>query len=99
LTKRYIAAGLAAALLGGVLIGSAPPASAGCQYGGYDTVSSCDDPVQPDGTWQRCNVYYDYLSTGSSHIQQTMHRCYLMGPGQNVPWGIIFNIPPTHIDD
>ncbi len=51
--KRCVVAGSAATLLSGGLIGPAPPANAGCLYGGYDTVSNCDDPVQPDGTWQR----------------------------------------------
>ena len=32
--KQYIVAGLAAALIAGGLIASAPPASAGCLYGG-----------------------------------------------------------------
>ena len=32
--KQYIVAGLAAVLMSGGLIDSAPPASAGCLYGG-----------------------------------------------------------------
>jgi hypothetical protein len=43
--KQYIAGGLAAALIAGRLIGSAPPASAGCQYGAGLVVSKCDGPV------------------------------------------------------
>jgi hypothetical protein len=62
--KHYIFAGLAAVLLAGELIGSAPPASAGCQYGGI-AVSKCDGPVQPDGTWQRC-VIFNSSSSGSN---------------------------------
>jgi hypothetical protein len=52
--KHYIFAGLAAVLVAGGLVGSAPPAIAGCLYGGL-SASRCDGPVQPDGTWQRCD--------------------------------------------
>jgi hypothetical protein len=45
--KRYIFAGLAAVVATGALVGSAPQANAGCQYGGI-AVSKCDGPVQPD---------------------------------------------------
>ena len=48
--KHHIFAGLAAVLAAGALIGSAPQANAGCQYGGI-AVSKCDGPIQPDGTW------------------------------------------------
>jgi len=44
---HYTFAGIAAALIVGGLIGSAPPASAGCMYGGDGAYSRCDDPVQP----------------------------------------------------
>ena len=54
--KTCIVGGLAAVLMTGELIASAPPASAGCQYGG-PVISKCDGPVQPDGTWQRCVVF------------------------------------------
>lgn len=94
--KQYIVAGLAAALIAGGLIGSAPPASAGCMYGGYGAVSRCDDPVQPDGTWQRCMVYDQ---TYNPSFTQRIHRCYLMGPDQNLPLGVIFSLYPDHIDD
>jgi hypothetical protein len=43
-TKQRIAKGLAAALIAGGLIGSAPPASAGCIYGGFSAKSRCDGP-------------------------------------------------------
>ena len=49
--KHYIFAGLAAVLIAGELIGSAPEASAGGQDGGI-AVSRCDGPIQPDGTCQ-----------------------------------------------
>ena len=44
--KRCIVGGLAAVLMAGGLITSAPPASAGCQYGG-PVLSKCDGPIQP----------------------------------------------------
>jgi hypothetical protein len=87
--KQHIVAGLAAAVIAGGLIASAPPAGAGCQYGGTATISRCDGPVQPDGTWQRC-VVFSYSAPG--------HRCDVMGPDQH-PWGMAFNDPPAHIDD
>jgi hypothetical protein len=93
--KQYVVAGLAAAVIAGGLIASAPPASAGCQYGGI-VVSKCDGAVQPDGTWQRCVIFG---STGSG-LPYSMGdtRCDVMGPDQH-PWGLAFNDPPTHIDD
>ncbi|WP_422265043.1 CDGP domain-containing protein, partial [Mycobacterium sp.] len=54
--KHYIFAGPAAVLVVGGLVGSAPPAIAGCLYGGL-SASRCDGPVQPDGTWQRCVIF------------------------------------------
>jgi hypothetical protein len=51
--KGCIVGGFAALLMAAGLIVSAPPASAGCWYGG-PVISKCDGPVQPDGTWQRC---------------------------------------------
>jgi hypothetical protein len=97
--KQYIVGGLAAVVMSGGLIDSAPPASAGCLYGGL-SVSSCDGPVQPDGTWQRCVVFNSIRSgtDSSSNYTRPEHRCDLMGPDQH-PWGLAFNDPPTHIDD
>jgi hypothetical protein len=74
--------GLAAVLMAGGLIASAPPASAGCQYGGL-VVSKCDGPVQPDGNWQRC-VVFGVLSNDSYRRPDT--RCDFMGPDLH-PWG------------
>ena len=60
--------GLAVALMVGGLITWAPPASAGCLYGG-PVISKCDGPVQPDGTWQRCVAVFNYVPNGfSSHL-------------------------------
>ena len=111
--KQYIAGGLAAALIAGWLIGSAPPASAGCQYGAGLVVSKCDGPVQPDGTWQRCVVFNEAYSGSGLPYGTVTHHCDAMGPDLH-PWGLAFNdtmspggpppgdpilgTPPTHID-
>lgn len=63
--KRGIVGGLAALLMAAGLIASAPPASAGCQYGG-SFISKCDGPVQPDGTWQRCVAVARFVPNGLS---------------------------------
>ena len=39
--------GAGGVLTAGALLGSAPQANAGCQYGGI-AVSKCDGPIQPD---------------------------------------------------
>lgn len=89
--KQYIVGALATALTASALIASAPPASAGCQYGGGLVAKMCDGPIQDDGTWQRC-VTQD---TGSPSNRT---NCQMMGPGQN-PLGLAYFNPPTHIDD
>ncbi|WP_082950486.1 MULTISPECIES: hypothetical protein [unclassified Mycobacterium] len=92
--KRSFLVGLAAGLLGGASIVLAPPAGAGCLYGGL-SVSRCDGPVDPDGNWQRCVVFYSaYGGSGSRGAT----RCDMMGPDLH-PWGFEFSNPPTHIDD
>jgi hypothetical protein len=90
--KQFVVGGLATALTAGALIASAPPANAGCQYGGI-AISKCDGPVQPDGTWQRCATFYS-----SSSSYRTDMNCQTLGPDQH-PWGLAFVDPPTHIDD
>jgi len=99
--KFYLVAGLAAALMAGGLISTAPPAGAGCRYGGPWTISQCDGPVQPDGTWQRCVIFnptYRGLPGNNYSYFAPDKRCDLMGPDLH-PWGMAFNDPPTHIDD
>jgi hypothetical protein len=98
--KQSIIAGLAAILVAGGLLHSAPGASAGCQPGAPFAISKCDGPVQPDGTWQRC-VTFQQTSIGlrdspSSYLTNT--NCQTVGPDQH-PWGLAFVDPPTHIDD
>ena len=93
--KHYIFAGLAAVLVAGGLVGWAPPATAGCLYGGL-SASRCDGPVQPDGTWQRCVLFNSF--SGDSGYRSPDKRCDQMGPDLH-PWGMAFNDPPTHIDD
>jgi hypothetical protein len=95
--KRCVIGALAALLIAAALIAWAPPASAGCHYGGL-FISKCDGPVQPDGTWQRCVGVARWISSGlSSHLVPEKH-CGLMGPGQHTS-DLAFADPPTHIDD
>ena len=97
--KRCIVGGLAALLMAAGLIPSAPPASAGCQYGGGGPVlSKCDGPIQPDGTWQRCVAVAQYIPRGLSGYLVPVKNCGLMGPGQQ-PVDLSFADPPVHIDD
>jgi hypothetical protein len=98
--KLYRGAGLVAVVIAGGLITAAPPASAGCQYGGI-AISRCDGPVQPDGTWQRCvlfNSTYGGLPGHTYSYRTPDKRCDVMGADLH-PWGLAFNDPPTHIDD
>jgi hypothetical protein len=75
---------------------SAPPARAGCQYGG-PVISKCDGPVQPDGTWQRCVATPHLVYSGASSFLVPERACDVMGPDQH-PGGLGFADPPTHID-
>ena len=95
--KHSIVEGLAAVLMTGGLIAAAPPASAGCQYGG-PVLSKCDGPVQPDGTWQRCVVSTYLVPSGASSFLVPDKRCDVMGADQH-PGGLGFADPPVHIDD
>ncbi|WP_166908771.1 hypothetical protein [Mycobacterium sp. DL440] len=97
--KLYIVGGVAVALLAGGLLAAAPPAGAGCQYGG-PVISKCDKPVQPDGTWERCVGTWGYVPSGFSSHLVPVKRCDLMGPGHEyAPTDSTFADPPTHIDD
>ena len=95
--KRFVLGGLAAALAAGGLLTWAPPASAGCQDNPllfFSTAQKCDGPVAPDGTWERCVIYY-YEPPKSPPMQKDCHR---MGPvGQQYPFHS-FYMPETHID-
>ena len=94
--KRCILGPLAVLLMAAGLITSAPPASAGCLYGG-PVISKCDGAVQPDGTWQRCVAVARYIPSGlSSHLVPEKH-CDVMGPDFN-SLDLAFADPPTHID-
>ena len=88
--KRILAGGSAAFVLTAALISAAPPAAAGCVYGG-PVLSTCDGPIQPDGTWERCVAVTRYVPQGLSSHLVPERRCGPMGPGH--PAGD----PPTHI--
>jgi hypothetical protein len=94
--KRSIVGGLATLLMAGGLVEAAPPASAGCVYGG-PVLSKCDGPVQPDGTWQRCVATTHLNYQGASSFLIPEKNCDVMGPDQH-PGGFGFADPPTHID-
>ncbi|WP_273734966.1 CDGP domain-containing protein [Mycolicibacterium septicum] len=96
--KLFIIGGLATVLTVGGLITSAPPASAGCVYGG-NVISKCDGPIQPDGSWQRCIGTWGYVPSGWSSHLVPVKRCDPMGPGHDYPLDFTFTDPPTHIDD
>jgi hypothetical protein len=98
LGKAPFIASLGAALVAGELIAAAPPANAGCQYRGVGVISKCDGPLQPDGTWQRCVAFAQWMGGGASSYLVPDRRCDLVGPDQH-PWGLAFADPPTHIDD
>jgi hypothetical protein len=94
--ERSIVAGLAVLLIGAGMIASAPPASAGCVYGG-GVLSKCDGPIQPDGTWQRCVAFTQFVPHGASSYLVPEKHCDFMGPDQH-PGDPGFADPPAHID-
>lgn len=83
---RRAGALLAAGLTTGMLIAAAPPASAGCQQVNASW-QTCDGPIQPDGTWQRCNI-----ETFPGNWNKS--TCYPLGNGHFLPP----LQPPDHID-
>nr|WP_245846944.1 hypothetical protein [Mycobacterium szulgai] len=91
-------AGVGAAVLATGLIAAAPPANAGCQYGGVGVINKCDGPIQPDGTWQRCVTFANWVAHGASSYLVPDKHCDLMGPDQH-PLDFNFADPPVHIDD
>lgn len=95
--KTFVVGGLAAMLMVGGLIVAAPPASAGCQYGG-PVISKCDGPVQPDGTGQRCVAVRQLSYSGASSFLVPERRGDVMRPDQHLG-DLAFAQPPTHIDD
>jgi hypothetical protein len=94
--KRCIVGGFAALLMAAGLTTLAPPASAGCQYGG-GVLSRCDGPIQPDGTWQRCVAVQRLILNGASSYLVPDGHCDSMGPGRP-PADLSFADPPVHID-
>jgi hypothetical protein len=92
--KRYLVGGLALAMSVG-LIAVAPPASAGCLYGG-PVLSKCDSPIAPDGSWQRCIGVATWVASGLSSHLVPVKQCDSMGPTQT-RWDFAFADPPAHI--
>jgi hypothetical protein len=86
--RNYLVVAPAAFLMmGGALITTAPPATAGCVP--YNEHFVCDHPIQPDGTWQRCLP-----------VQCDQIDCWLLGAGHTQPWYILTKppLPLDHID-
>ncbi|BCI55329.1 CDGP domain-containing protein [Mycolicibacterium litorale] len=95
--KRCVVGALATLLMTAGLITSAPPAAAGCVYGG-NNLGKCDGPVQPDGTWQRCVAVAQWVPRGASSYLVPVKHCQVIGPGRPVT-DLAFADPPTHIAD
>jgi hypothetical protein len=70
----------------GVPLAAPPLAGAGCQSWGL-TRQLCDDPLKPDGTWQRCMI-------DTWNPNYTNKECYTLGGNHFLP---PFE-PPGHID-
>jgi hypothetical protein len=99
---KNVIAGLATSAVVGALVsvgvGLAAPASAGCEAappnGAY-----CDDPIQPDGNWNRC-----YGQPGDTTVEgrgivgldPAVSDCFLVNP--NIPWPDAPLGPHYHID-
>jgi hypothetical protein len=77
----------AVAVVIGAPLAGAPLASAGCQPWAGAAQQLCDDPIQPDGTWQRCIVY-----TVNPDFNKS--ECFTLGGNHFLP---PFE-PPGHID-
>ncbi|OBG32278.1 hypothetical protein A5672_25875 [Mycobacterium alsense] len=93
--RQCIVTGLAVLLSAIGLVAAAPPAAAGCLYGG-PVLSKCDGPLQPDGSWERCVAVTNLVLHGASSYLVPEKHCGVMGPGQNL--GGVDADPPTHID-
>ncbi|MBO0679762.1 hypothetical protein JRC04_27170 [Mycolicibacterium sp. S2-37] len=94
--KRGIVGGSAVVLMAAGLITTAPPAAAGCLYGG-DVINKCDGPVQPDGTWQRCVATTRYVPSGFSSHLVPVRICDTLGPGRQ-PADLRLANPPGYIN-
>ncbi|OBG27476.1 hypothetical protein [Mycobacterium sp. E3198] len=94
--KRCVVGMFAGLLAASGLIAAAPPAGAGCLYGG-PVLSKCDGPVQPDGSWQRCVAAPQLVPHGASSYLVPERRCDVMGPDRR-PGDPGLADPPTHID-
>lgn len=95
--RRCLVGALGGLLMTAGLIIAAPPAGAGCHYGGQ-FLSKCDGPVQPDGSWERCVGVLRYVPSGfSSHLVPQKH-CVAMGPGRPVADPAVAD-PPWRIPD
>lgn len=102
---RVLLAGAVAAVTAAVGIPSAVAEpgipgteNAHCQsYGLGNTAMACDGPIQPDGTWRRCNQWGSWYVPGpyGGGFTPGGSACNTLG-GDNPPPP--FGTPPNHID-
>ena len=86
---RYCGAAVVIAVtMSAALTATAPQATAGCEpFPPFINTQLCDGPIQPDGTWQRCETQ----ARGSGYTES---NCYPLGNNHFVP----LLQPPGHID-
>lgn len=94
---RILAAAAITATIAASSIGSAAPASAGCEAGAF--AQYCDGPVRPDGTWDRCfqtqpQPFYGQYGQISGWVP-SVGRCYPVDPAAFPPTP--FGQPQYHI--
>lgn len=103
MTRGLLMAALAAssiAVEGAATVLTAPPARAGCiSIDAQNTY--CDEPVAPDGTWQRChqNSGYPVFWGGWNYRwKPPSNTCYRVDPAK--PWpSLPIGQPQFHVDD
>ncbi|UXA19061.1 hypothetical protein [Mycobacterium sp. SMC-4] len=95
--KRCIVGVVVTAFMTTGLVTTAPPAVAGCHYGGQ-FLSKCDGPVQPDGSWERCVGVAQLVPRGFSSYLTPVKHCVPMGPGHPVADPAVAD-PPWRIGD
>lgn len=81
------AATLGVCALTGFAVAAAAPASAGCDYQLF--AQYCDGPIQPDGTFERCQTTYAQSMFGGPQggfngFVPGTYRCYPINPAE--PW-------------
>ena len=90
---------LAVTLMAGGLITWAPPASAGCLYGG-PVISKCDGPFSPDGTWERLRGGFQPRAQRVQFASGARQALRCDGSCRQFAWDFRLRRPTdAHIDD